>query len=138
MRKIKYRKRKTKGNGDSTGYFVQWLQYKWCLENWIRHISRDMRFSTMWYVRPAKPQISLRIRAVWSELLIVAWIFYDVKLLTEHHLEILSLKGGCAGSSESSLVENATSLEITCRGSIFKMLEATVGSKKLRTVVNKQ
>ena len=28
------------------------------------HVSRDMRFSTMWYVRPAKPQISLRIRTV--------------------------------------------------------------------------
>ena len=28
------------------------------------HMSRDMRFPTMWYVRPAKPQISLRISAV--------------------------------------------------------------------------
>ena len=28
------------------------------------YLSRDMRFQTMWYVRPAKPQISLRIRAV--------------------------------------------------------------------------
>ena len=28
------------------------------------HMSRDMRFPTMWYVRPAKPQISLRIGAV--------------------------------------------------------------------------
>ena len=27
-----------------------------------------------------------------------------VKLLTEHHLEFLSLKGGCRGSSESALV----------------------------------
>ena len=27
-----------------------------------------------------------------------------VKLLTEHHLEFLSLKGGCIGSSESTLV----------------------------------
>ena len=27
-----------------------------------------------------------------------------VKLLTEHHLEFLSLKGGCRGLSESSLV----------------------------------
>ena len=26
-----------------------------------------------------------------------------VKLLTEHHLEFLSLKGGCRGSSESTL-----------------------------------
>ena len=28
-----------------------------------------------------------------------------VKLLTKHHLEFLSLKGGCAGSSESTLVK---------------------------------
>ena len=28
-----------------------------------------------------------------------------VKLLTEHHLEFLSLKGGYAGSSESTLVK---------------------------------
>ena len=29
----------------------------------------------------------------------------SVKLLTEHHLELLSLKGGCIGSCESTLVE---------------------------------
>ena len=29
-----------------------------------------------------------------------------VKLLTEHHLEFLSLKGGCRGSSESTHVKN--------------------------------
>ena len=28
------------------------------------HMSRNMKFPTMWYVRPAKPQISLRIGAV--------------------------------------------------------------------------
>ena len=28
-----------------------------------------------------------------------------VKLLTEHHLEFLSLKGGCRGSSETTLVK---------------------------------
>ena len=28
-----------------------------------------------------------------------------VKLLTEHHLEFLSLKGGCIGLSESTLVK---------------------------------
>ena len=36
-----------------------------------------------------------------------------VKLLTEHHLEFLSLKEGCRASSE----QNATLLEITCHGS---------------------
>ena len=29
----------------------------------------------------------------------------SVKLLTEHHLEFLSLKGGCTGSSDSTLVK---------------------------------
>ena len=37
----------------------------------------------------------------------------NVKLLTEHRLEFISLKGGCIGSSESTLVKNAT----LCRGS---------------------
>ena len=38
----------------------------------------------------------------------------SVKLLTEHHLEYLSLKGGCTGSSESTHV---VLLEITFHGS---------------------
>ena len=29
----------------------------------------------------------------------------NIRLLTEHHLEFLSLKGGCTGSSESALVK---------------------------------
>ena len=59
-----------------------------------------MRFPTMPYVRPGKPQISL-IRAFASGLS----TFMIVKLLTEHHLECLSLKGGCRGSFESMLVK---------------------------------
>ena len=31
--------------------------------------------------------------------------FISVKLLTEHNLEFLNLKGGCTGSSESTLVK---------------------------------
>ena len=42
----------------------------------------------------------------------------SVKLQTEHHLECLSLKGGCTGSSESTLCQNAILMEITCHGSI--------------------
>ena len=34
------------------------------LKGWREHLSRDMRFPTMWYVRPAKAKTSLRIRAV--------------------------------------------------------------------------
>ena len=43
-----------------------------------------------------------------------------VKLLTEHNLEFLSLKGGCRGSSETTS-QNATFLEISCTGSILIM-----------------
>ena len=40
-----------------------------------------------------------------------------VKLLTEHHLDFISLKGGCRGSSKSTC-QNASLLEISCHGSI--------------------
>ena len=39
-----------------------------------------------------------------------------VKLLNEHHLEFLSLKGGCRGSFESTLLKL---LEISCCGSFI-------------------
>ena len=42
-----------------------------------RHMSHGMGFPKKWYVRPAKAQTSLRIRAVWSKHLLVAWIFYE-------------------------------------------------------------
>ena len=43
-----------------------------------------------------------------------------VRQLTEHHLELLNLKGGCTGSSEST--KNVKLLEITCHGSIIYLL----------------
>ena len=64
-----------------------------------------MRFPTMLYVRPAKVQTSLRIRAVCSEPLLVVEYSMTVKLITEQHLEFPSLKGGGTGSSESTLVK---------------------------------
>ena len=39
-----------------------------------------------------------------------------VKLLTEHHLEFLSLKGGCRGLYTC---QNVKLLEILCRGSFL-------------------
>ena len=53
----------------------------------------------------------------------------DVQLLTEHHLEFLSLKGGCTGSSESTLVKmphcwksHVTALYRTIKQCYFKIL----------------
>ena len=56
-------------------------------------------------------------------------------LLTEHHLEFLSLIGGCTGSSEYVYsCQNATLLEITCRGSFtFVMFfERTEGINQIK------
>ena len=55
----------------------------------------------MWYVRTAKPQ-SL-IRAFASRWNILCEYSMNIKLLTEHHLEFLSLKMCCTGLSESHL-----------------------------------
>ena len=44
-----------------------------------------MRFPSMWYVQPAKPQIRLRIRAVYSEPVQSLEYSMTVKLLTKEH-----------------------------------------------------
>ena len=65
-----------------------------------------MRFPTMRYVRPAKAQTSLRIYAQSDQRLCKSLEYsMGVKLLIEHHLEFLSLTGGCRGLSESTLVK---------------------------------
>ena len=73
---------------------------------WIlKCMSRNIMFPTMWYVWPAMPQISLRIRTVWSEPLLIAWLSMSAKPLSEHQLEFLSSKGGCTCLSESTIVK---------------------------------
>ena len=43
----------------------------------------------------------------------------SVKLLPEHHLEFLSLKGGCRGSSESTLVKMSNCWKSHAAAQIF-------------------
>ena len=57
-----------------------------------------MRLPTMWYVRPANTQSG-------QSLCQSLELLMTVKLLAEHHLEYLSLKVCCTGSSESSRVK---------------------------------
>ena len=45
----------------------------------------------MWYVQPANAQISLRMRAVWRNLIRAFASRLNI-LLTEHHLKFLSLE----------------------------------------------
>ena len=81
------------------------------------YMSRDMRFPTMWYVRPSKPQISLRIRAVWSESLLVAWIFYECLATDWTSFGVSKSKGLLHRFVWVYTCQNATLLEITCHGS---------------------
>ena len=78
------------------------------------NMSRNMIFPAMWYVRPAYVQSdqSLCLSLEYSMI---------VKLLTEHQLRFLSLKGGCTGSSECTLVKMPL-LEISRHGSYWFVL----------------
>ena len=60
-----------------------------------------MIFPTMWYVRDHLAHTHNLIRTFASRF----EYSMTVKLLSEHHLEFLSLIGGCTGSSESTLVK---------------------------------
>ena len=61
----------------------------------------------------------------------------SVKLLTEHHLEILSLKRGCTGSSEPTLVKMPHCWKSHVRAQLYCNIKpedvATVRSRELLT-----
>ena len=67
-----------------------------------QQMSIDMRFPTMWNVRPAKAQTNLRICAVDQSLGLLLDYTIIVKLLPEQQLETLGFKGDCTCSSEST------------------------------------
>ena len=54
----------------------------------------------------------------------------SVKLLTEHHLEFQSLKGGCSGSSESTHVK-MPGLDIPCHDKEFSNHARSLSDKLL-------
>ena len=81
------------------------------------YLSQCMRFPTIWYVRPAKPQISLRIRAVWSEPLLVARVFYDCLATDWTSFGVSKLKRRLQRLVRVYTCQNATLLELSCTGS---------------------
>ena len=78
-------------------------------------MSQCMRFPTMWYVCLAKAQISLQIRAVWSEPLLFAYSM-SVKLMTKHFFGGSKLKRRLHMLFWVYTFQNAAFLEITCHG----------------------
>ena len=69
------------------------------------NVSQCMIFPTMWYVR--KQMLRSACAYAQSDISLCLSLEYSmsVKLLIEHHLEFLRLKGGCTGSSESTHVK---------------------------------
>ena len=53
-----------------------------------------------------------------------------VKLMIEHHLEFLSLKGGCTDSSESTLVKKPHCLKSYVAARMFWVLKETKSATK--------
>ena len=69
----------------------------------MAHMSREMRFPTMCDQQRLRPACAY---AQSDQSLCLSLEYYmSVKLLTVHHLEFLSLKGGFTCSSESTLVK---------------------------------
>ena len=107
-----------------------------------RYMSRDMGFRTMWY----GDQQSLRSACAYAQSnQSLCWSFeysISVKLLTEHNLEFLSLKGGCTCSSESTLVkiQHCWKSHVTAHIPLISTLRSPVierfRGKRARTLYN--
>ena len=91
----------------------------------IWQLSQGMTKPTKWSVRPAKTQISLGIRPVWSELELSAWRKLGPKLPTERKAKTLIRLGGCPGWSESSLGTKVILLVLSCGGSKCFFIRST-------------
>ena len=79
------------------------------------YMNHNMRFPAIWYVRPAKAQTSLRIRAVWSEPLLVAWIFYEYWATDWTSFEVPKLKRVLRKLVWVYTCQNVTLSKITCQ-----------------------
>ena len=104
------------------------------------YLSHDLGFPTMWYVQPAKPLISLSICAVWSEPLLVAWIFYDCLATDWTPFRVSNRKRSLYRSVWVYTCQNATLLEITCQpkaGSLQRPRNYSVRHMAFSWCVNK-
>ena len=92
-----------------------------------------MRKRTFWYVRPRTTQISLRIRAVFSESSLSAWRDFPSLIIQIRPVKILIRLRECAGWSESSLGAYARRYVWRCglflfSGSMSSFVSGSAGS----------
>ena len=86
-----------------------------------RYLSQCIRFQTMWYARPAKPQISVCIRTVWSEPLLDARISYECWATDWTLFGVSKLKRWLHRLVWVYTCQNATLSEITCHRLFWKV-----------------
>ena len=91
-----------------------------CSHFWEWKMSQCMRFPTMLYVWPAKPQTSLHICTVWSEPLLVAWIFDDCWETDWTSFGVSKLERKLQRLVRVYTCQNVKLLEISCRDSNVK------------------
>ena len=91
-----------------------------------------MRFQKIWYVLPAKPQISLRIRAVWSEPLLVACIYYECWANDWTSFGVSKLERRLHRLVWVYTCQNTTLLEVTCHD--WSIGTASANSAKFRGI----
>ena len=101
--------------GDCLSRLSKPVQIEWSLSRRIANAFWAMK----WHVRPAKTQISLGIRPVWSESSLSAW--RKLGSLATHWAQAKTLirLGRCPGWSESLLGTHAILLVLSWGGSFF-------------------
>ena len=77
----------------------------------IINLNHDMRFPTIWYVRPAYPQNNLCIHTVWSESLLSDRILYQIFVLifinsSQKHCLSAFLKWNLYNPRQKSIIES--------------------------------
>ena len=100
---------------------VSWLfsclrRITYSLKVW--KLSRRTTKPTKWHVRPAKTQISLGIRQVWSEPSTCSQSVAKDQCFFWRTAKTLIRLGGCPGWSESSLGTHAILSVLSCGGSL--------------------
>ena len=84
-------------------YFFSGYFFSWYFLSYILLLSHNSRLCSLWHVLPAKTQISLRVRTVWSEASLPAKVNLDRLPSKDYTEKTLNRLRECAGWSEYSL-----------------------------------
>ena len=92
-------------------------------------LSKNRKWASAWNFQQCGTCDQQSLRSAWAYASII------VKLLTEHHLEFISLKGGCRGSSESTLVKMSNCWKSHATAQMMLWSKNSLWSKGLNKIV---